>query len=284
VGEGEHRPGTPEEHSSPLGGGLGGYGSPGGSEPGGGYGSLGGYESRPPDLGGRVGSILDAVEREAAQLQAQAREDAGRYLEYAKRQIDGMVAERQRMLASLSDELIAKAESVLNGLEEAGPVRAGFENLVRALGETAQRLASHGGDSIQMGLPEWGNVPPPPPPPPPPSAPPERTPHEATGPATAIPSQHHAFQYEYPPLPTGTAPPPPTPGPAAPAGPPRPGHGLDSARLVAIQMATAGSTRAQVETHLREALAIAEPRPILDEVFGWNTPADARVPWTAESG
>jgi hypothetical protein len=89
----------------------------------------------------RVNSILEAVEREAAQLREKAKQDAERYTDYAKRHADGLVAERMRRISELSDALVARSEAVLERLDDAEPVRQRFENLVRALGDTAQRLA-----------------------------------------------------------------------------------------------------------------------------------------------
>ena len=94
-----------------------------------------------PEISRRVGSILDAVEREAARLREEARVEAAGYLDNARRRADGLVAERQRRIGELSDELIAKSEAVIARLDDAAPVRQGFENLVRALGDAAERLA-----------------------------------------------------------------------------------------------------------------------------------------------
>ena len=94
-----------------------------------------------PEISRRVSAILDAVEREAQRLREEAREEAARYLEQAKLRADGLVAERQRRIAVVSDELLAKAEAVVGRLDDAAPVRDGFENLVRALGDAAERLA-----------------------------------------------------------------------------------------------------------------------------------------------
>jgi ElaB/YqjD/DUF883 family membrane-anchored ribosome-binding protein len=87
-----------------------------------------------PEISRRVGSILDAVEREAARLREESRAEAARYAESARRHVDDLVAERQRRIAELSDELIAKSEAVVARLDDAAPVRQGFENLVRARG------------------------------------------------------------------------------------------------------------------------------------------------------
>ena len=45
-------------------------------------------------------------------------------------------------------------------------------------------------------------------------------------------------------------------------------------------MATAGRTRGDVRAHLHQVLAISDPEPTLDEVFGPDTDDDALVPWT----
>ena len=94
-----------------------------------------------PEVSRRVSSILDAVEREAGRLRGEATDEAQRYLDYSRRRADELVAERQRRIAELSDEIIGKSEAVVGRLEDAAPVRQGFDNLVRALGDAAERLA-----------------------------------------------------------------------------------------------------------------------------------------------
>jgi hypothetical protein len=44
--------------------------------------------------------------------------------------------------------------------------------------------------------------------------------------------------------------------------------GLDSARLVAIEMAVAGRTREEVGRHVRAAYHLADVEALLDDVFG----------------
>ena len=78
------------------------------------------------EISRRVGSILDAVENEAARLREEARAEAARYSENARRQADDLVAERQRRIAELSDELVAKSEAVVARLDDARPVEAGL--------------------------------------------------------------------------------------------------------------------------------------------------------------
>lgn len=52
-----------------------------------------------------------------------------------------------------------------------------------------------------------------------------------------------------------------------------------AARLVAIEMAVGGSSRAEVEQHLRADLGVAEPEPLLDDVFGVASTAGSRLAW-----
>jgi hypothetical protein len=52
----------------------------------------------------------------------------------------------------------------------------------------------------------------------------------------------------------------------------------------AIQMAAGGSTRNQVEAHLREFSELGNPNRLLDEVFGPASDGDTRVPWAVAPG
>lgn len=99
------------------------------------------YQGMAPEVSRRVGSILDAVEEEAARLREEARAQADLCLDQARRRADELVAERQRRIAELSDELVFKSEAVVARLDDAAPVRQGFENLVRALAAAAERLS-----------------------------------------------------------------------------------------------------------------------------------------------
>jgi hypothetical protein len=260
-----------------------------------------------PEVSRRVSSILDAVEREANRLRGEATEEAQRYLDYSRRRADDLVAERQRRIAELSDEIVSKAEAVVGRLEDAAPVREGFDNLVRALGDAAERLAREAentahdyeapafhDDEVQAfvgSLPPEQAPPVPPAPPmppygqpaasPPPVAPPtpDYDPPETYQPFPA-PAQPPAPGYDAP-TPTYDAPAvDPYPTPATPAGG-EDWQGVDDARLVAIQMAAAGRTRGQVREHLHNQMGLGETRPILDEIFGAGSQEDARVPWTA---
>jgi cell division septum initiation protein DivIVA len=106
----------------------------------------------------RVAAILESVESEAARVRDEARAEAAGYLDDARRRADALVAERQRRIAVLCDELVAGAEAVVARLEDAGPVRAGFEDLVRALGDAAERLGDEAGGSVPSGAPELSGI------------------------------------------------------------------------------------------------------------------------------
>lgn len=222
------------------------------------------------EISRRVGSILDAVEREAQRLRAEAREEAARYLEDAKRRADGLVAERQLRIAELSNELIIKSEAVVARLDDAAPVRQGFENLVRALGDAAERLSREtellNADFQPQSLYET-------------PAQPSGYPPTPYAPVDQAPPQPHPARASS----TPEWDPPP---PAAPSGyAPRASAGwrqLDEARVVAIQMASGGSTRAAVREHLTGVLGVADASAILDEIFGAGTGEYAQVPWTDE--
>lgn len=195
----------------------------------------------------RIGSVLDAVEREAAQLREEAREDAARYLESAKRSADGLVAERQRRIAELSDELLTKAEALVAHLNDATPVRQGFENLALALGHAAERLARES----EVSAADFE---------PPPSFAGGASQPESNRPRDPVAQE--------PPARGGA------PGSSG-------WRELDDARMVAIQLAATGATRSVVRDHLTRALGISDPEEILDEIFGAGSGDAARVPWTA---
>ena len=247
-----------------------------------------------PEVSRRVSSILDAVEREAARLREDAREESRRYLDYSRRRADSLLAERQRRIAELSDEIMIKAEAVVGRLDDAAPVRQGFENLVRALGDAAERLAREAGlrssefdpppfhdeapiapDPQPAPYPEYYAPAPPPQPaydqpgeaePPAPiefAAPAfDRQPHPARAPAPYSGAPEPAFAAAHDPVPEPSPPP-------------------DDAMVVAIQMAAGGRSRQEVREHLQAALGLLESSPILDQVFGPGSAEDARVPWTA---
>jgi hypothetical protein len=55
-------------------------------------------------------------------------------------------------------------------------------------------------------------------------------------------------------------------------------------RSLAIQMATAGSTRRQVGERLDRVIGPEDTRRVLDDVFGPGSAEDSRVPWSTLGG
>jgi hypothetical protein len=237
-----------------------------------------------------VNDIVDAVEREAtklrqeaeqdaAQIRYQAQEEARRYVEQARRQSDEMVAQRMQRIQELSDALMARAEEVLERLEYAVPVKAGFENLVRALGETAERLASE--EPAGYPEPTWEQARRDTAQQQPPAAEYAPPPEPATGPPPASPQ---FAQPGTPPAAEPSAPPSSAPGADPAAAPPPAGsqasswQQLDDYHRIAIQLAASGSTRGEVEAQLADAPGPARTS-VLDEIFGIGSPAETRVPW-----
>jgi hypothetical protein len=193
-----------------------------------------------------VRAILEAVEREADAMREEAREKARRYEEDARRRADALLADRRRRISELSDELIARLETLLQGLEGAEEARAAFEGLVKALGDAAARIAAKASGEAEP--PPVAAAEPSPPPAPPPEPGPSREPAPREVPPPSEPPRERD---------------------------PR----ADGAHIVAIQLAAAGRTRGQAASHIRESLGIADPAPVLDEVFGPGTGEDATVPW-----
>lgn len=236
-----------------------------------------------PEIARRVSTIFDAVEREAEDLRAQAREEARRYLEDAQRRADDMVRRRQQRIGELSDDLLAKAEAVVSRLDSAAPVREGFESLVRALGGAAERLSGEisepapaqqvpvpgvpgeGAGTAGVGggvLPGGG---------------------AAGGDAPAAPAAGTQTPYASPPAAQG--PPGFAGAAAAPAAGTGPGGWVDpeAARLAAIEMAAAGATRAEVRARVEERTGPDAATAIVEQIFG-AAGEHERVPWTAFGG
>jgi hypothetical protein len=111
--------------------------------------SAGSPSAMADELAPRIAQILEAVDREADRILADVRDRAAHELEVARHQADGLVAERQRRIAELSDGLLERAETILERLAEAEAIRASFERLARALADAADRL----GDQIRSGSP-----------------------------------------------------------------------------------------------------------------------------------
>jgi hypothetical protein len=150
----------------------------------------------------------------------------------ARQRLDAEVDERLRRLREVTDSLLERAQSVSDELD----------GLAAALRRAATDAAATA--HAPLGAEMNGE--------------PEATP-TVVSPA---PPQVDALEAELSAPPSAAAvaaEPPPAPEPAAPS---------DAARLVAVEMALAGSSREDVDRHLRSAYNVADTGDLLDDVFG----------------
>ena len=114
-----------------------------------------------------VTTMIAAVEREAAEIRREAEDgirerwhavelEAGNYLDGAREVAEGMVAERQSVIGNLSDGIVDRAQALTVGLDDANRVRAQFEEFVRALSDTSNRIAE---EATGRAEPEITNLP-----------------------------------------------------------------------------------------------------------------------------
>lgn len=221
-----------------------------------GYGRLAGDASQ------RVHSIVSAAEaeatgllrdaeREAELIRRDAQSEGGRIIDEARRRADDLVAERMQRLAELSDSIVERSEMLFDRLDAAGHVKRQLDELLRSLGEVAEAVAREGADRRPAPRPAARTTRAPVPP---------AAPIRPVAPAPA-PRREPAPAQPRRPEPVQTAPEPPRREDKSDAR-------FDGARLVALQMAVAGSTREEVYEELQRAFRLQDPSSILDDVFG----------------
>ena len=211
--------------------------------------------------------LLRDAEREAELIRREAQADGDRIVDEARRRADELVAERMQLLADMSDGIVERTEMLFDRIDATGHVKRQFDDLLRSLGEAAENVAREGAGRRSVAR-SAGHV--------------SRPAHSSRPPAT-----HTARPASASPRPVAPAP---APAPAPrrePAAPqvrrPEPVQSasepsrrvddhsdarFDGARLVALQMAVAGSTREEVHSELQRAFRLADPSSILDDVFG----------------
>ncbi len=148
--------------------------------------------------------------------------------------------QRAGEMSALTDALIERAESVKRQSDE----------LIRALGQAKLQVEERfRAESAEIAPPE---------------ASPQQSPIQETPPAQA--PVHHLKPVEVAPpdFPVEVAPPQPPPAPGRVGGTPP----SDGARLLATQMAVAGSSRAEIESRLRNEFGIRDAGPMLDAILG----------------
>lgn len=200
-------------------------------------------------VGSRIESVLDAAERAASGIRQDAEEWARQYMQDSRRKADELAAQRVQELSQLTDSLMNRARSVAKQSDD----------LISALDDAARGLLTTGGSggtapptaSLQSSTP---------------SAAPQTPAPEAAPPAEPAPAQPPPRRQppEATPPPAEPAPPPAQPA-AAPSGR-NDSRVSEGARLLATQMAVAGSSRDEIAWRLREEFAIEDSSAILDEI------------------
>ena len=214
--------------------------------------------------------LLRDAEREAEMMRREAQAEAERILDEARVRADDLVAERMQRISELSDAIVEQTELLFDRFDSADQVRRQLDGLLRSLGEAAENVSRE----ASVRRPPVSR----PAAPRPPAQQISRPPAPRTEPAPRY-SEHVAA----PPV-APAAPRRPDPLDRAPEPPPTTANGptvedtsdarFDGARLVALQMAVAGSTREEVAAELQRAFRLQDPSSILDDVFGARrTPA-----------
>jgi hypothetical protein len=232
--------------------------------------------------------IIEAAEQAATGIIEDADAQARRYIDASRQRADDLADERVRVMSDLTETLVRQAELVrrqsdelLSALDAARSELAGRIGQELAPGPQAvpQPAALEGqtGGGVQAGSP--------------PEAAPPQQPEEAEsvgppagGPGPRVPhlqpveSERPDLQAvesppeseSAPPQPASQPPPaPPPPSPIKPSAPPSSGTAVsDGARLLAAQMAVAGSSREEIANRLRDEFGIQDAGPILDGILG----------------
>ena len=213
--------------------------------------------------------LLESARREAEATRAKAAQESGSQLAQAHAAVRGLLERVQSLQLGIED---AQQQVERAGQEMARRLGEGAEPVVETLRERAEALGAEI-DLMGSGLANAAVEP---------AAPAA----EATAPSAAPPVPASAEPAADEPG-TGLAPgdlddavdrlADPEPGEPRPPeaeseldggdAPARGGQGTDRARLVALNMALSGTSRAETERHLREAFELEEPKEILDEVY-----------------
>jgi hypothetical protein len=222
--------------------------------------------------GERIQVIIEAAEKAAAGIIEDADAQARRYIDASRQRADALADQRVRVMSDLTDTLIRQAELV----------RRQSDELLSALDSARGELASRIGQELSAGSPPTLSEAPAGLTEQPPATPQgSRVPHlqpveterpdlQAVQPPEPQPAPEQS-RPEPPPEPTGPAmTPPPTPPQSVPPADPALGgtSPSDGARLLAAQMAVAGSSREEIETRLRDEFGIQDAGPILDGILG----------------
>jgi hypothetical protein len=247
-------------------------------------------------------AIRHEAEQEVAMKRRAAEAERERFLEHAKSEAEAVLEQRIRRISELSDSLIEGAESILMRIDGAQEVKRQLESMVHALAHAAESLAAESEQGRLAPMPGSVSIDDDPEPRIQAVPEPEAEPPTEAEPAVAEPDPENVTELHVPeaePEASSEAAAPvveevevevvdvevvedPAQQPAGEdngaadtaeqpaAGEQRGFDGDDmlAARLVALQMAVAGSARDEVEAHLRKTFSLDEPGAILNDVFG----------------
>lgn len=212
----------------------------------------------------RIQVIIDAAEKAAAGIIEDAETQARRYLDQSRQKADKMAAERAKAISDLTDSLISQAETVkrqsddlISALDEAkGEIAARVEPPAEISAPTPQV-----GQLPRKGEPQLQAVESPP------AEAPAEEPDEESEEAEAAPPRLQSAPPVEAVEPLRSAPEPaaePTPARKPAFEGPIPA----SAKLLATQMAVAGSSRDEIEDRLRSEYGIGDAASMLDAILG----------------
>ena len=210
--------------------------------------------------------LLRDAEREAELIRRDAQAEADAIVDDARRRADELVAERMQVIADMSDGIVERTEMLFDRIDATGHVKRQFDDLLRSLGEAAENVAREGSSrrsarSAHVPRPAAHT-------PRPPAAQPARPAGAPVRPVAPAPGPAPAPRREPAPAPQVRRPEPVQSSPAPRQVEDHSDARFDGARLVALQMAVAGSTREEVHAELQRAFRLSDPSSILDDVFG----------------
>jgi hypothetical protein len=189
----------------------------------------------------RLQSVVAAAERAAEAIRSDAEQQAHRHLIEAQRKADRLTAERARLIAGLTDELIAQASSVRRHSEQ---MIAALERAASTVDDRVADFAADVGGEARS-LPAASTAAPPP---------------AAADDSEGVPAEHPA-----PDLTERVDDP--EPGSRVPAA--QPSQSADPSAEVllrATQMAIAGEERSAIADRIRTEFGI-DPDPVLEQIL-----------------
>lgn len=197
----------------------------------------------PAEMTDRLHSVIAAAERAADAIRFDAEEQANRHLAEARQKADRMTAERLRVIARLTDDLIEQASVVRHHSEQmVGSLERAIEIVNGRIGEeTAAGSSSPASGAGGAALPQRAG------------------PADAPGQLPPTPILDAALSKDGPPGPDLGPQKPPSPDSTGPADP--------KPVLRATQLAIAGESREAIAAAISGEFGV-DPAPVLEQVLG----------------